>query len=240
MRRQGADARVSAGNLLAALAMGFLGGVHCAGMCTGIATALTLGLEPGARARRAHLLVMLAAYNAGRIVSYTAAGALAGLLGSLAADLVPLAQARAALALAAAALVLAVGLHLGGWWPGVQRIERLGAWLWTRLRPLMRRLVPVRSPAGAFALGLLWGGIPCGLVYTALAWALAAADPLRGAALMAAFGLGTLPNLMALGAAAVWVGRLARRVALRRAAGLLVAGWGLWMGWQALAALTSR
>ncbi len=226
---------MSEGGMLAAFAVGLLGGVHCAGMCGGIAGALALGLAPGARARRERLLLLLAAYNLGRISAYALAGAAAGLLGMLAADLVPVHAVRTGLALAAAALVVALGLHLGGWWHGVQRIERLGGHLWARVRPRMARLLPVRSLPAAFALGLLWGGIPCGLVYTVLAWALASADPLAGAALMAAFGAGTLPNLLAIGAAAGWAARLLRRRAVRTLAGLAVAAWGLWMGWSALA-----
>jgi len=225
---------VSAEQLAAAATVGLLGGVHCVGMCSGFAAAMTLGMGPGTAAFGARELALLGAYNAGRVLSYTLAGALAGALGMAAADLVPVHAVRTAMALAAALLVMALGLHLAGWWRATRHLERLGAGLWRRLRPRMARLLPVSGLRAALLLGLLWGGVPCGLVYTVLAWALASADPVAGAGLMAAFGLGTLPNLMALGVAGAWVRRATARPLVRRLAGLLVLGWGAWMAAAAL------
>ena len=214
--------------LAAAFAVGLLGSVHCAGMCGGIAGALGLGL-PGRRGGRlAHLL----AYNAGRIGSYAAAGALAGWLGA-GLDRAWLAEAQWVGRYLAAAFLVALGLYLGGWWQGLAWLERGGAHLWRHLEPWGRRLLPVTRPSRALALGLVWGWLPCGLVYSALVWAATAAAPLRGAALMAAFGLGTLPMLLLLGGSAGALAAVLRRPGLRRAAGLailLLAAYTLWGG----------
>lgn len=213
-------------SLLAAFLVGLLGGVHCVGMCGGIVTALSLGLpaQPGVRrARWAYLL----AYNLARITSYSVAGALLGGVGWMAANWSGLHQVQLALQWLAALFMLALGLYLGGWWRGLAFVERLGGPVWQRLEPLGRRFLPVRSPAGAFLLGLVWGWLPCGLVYSVLVWSISTADPLYGAALMASFGLGTLPNLLAMGVLAERLSARAREPRVRHLAGLLVVGFGL-------------
>jgi sulfite exporter TauE/SafE len=99
-------------------------------------------------------------------------------------------------------------------------IERAGEPVWRRIAQVARRFVPVRSPGQALALGLLWGWMPCGLVYTALAAAVVSGSALGGAVTMAAFGLGTLPMLLAMGFAASAVARAARIRWVRAAAGV--------------------
>jgi len=206
---------------LSAFLVALLGGVHCVGMCGGIVGALTLGLPQtdGMRQRMPFLL----AYNAGRILSYTAAGALVGGVGAMAGNLTRMHAAQLVLQLVAALFMVVLGLYVAGWWNGLLRVERIGGRLiWQRLQPLGRRLLPVQSPARAFQLGLLWGWLPCGLVYSVLIWSVAAGSALHGAALMLSFGLGTLPTLLAMGtfaaALTVWV----RRPAVRHAAGSLI------------------
>ena len=215
--------------------VGLLGGVHCVGMCGGIAAALTFGLPPDRQRRLASLLPFLLAYNTGRIASYAAAGAIVGGAGTLLSRLVPVQGAQRALLVIAALFMVAMGLYLGGWWSALARLERVGGVIWRRIEPLGRRLMPVQRPGQALALGLLWGWLPCGLVYSALVSAVAAGGAWQGATVMLAFGLGTLPNLMAMGAAASAVSRLARRPAVRRAAGASVVLFGLWTLWSAFA-----
>lgn len=214
--------------LLGAFVVGLLGGVHCLGMCGGIVGALSLGGGGSAR------WPVLLAYNAGRISSYTLAGALAGGLGYYFSALAPVQNAQLGLQLVAAVFLVLMGLYLAGWWNLLLGVERFGAVLWRRIEPLGRGLLPVRSVGQAYLLGMLWGWLPCGLVYTALVWTLSAGGAVEGAALMLAFGLGTLPNLLLMGAAAAHLGRWVRTPGVRQAAGLLVIGFGLVMLWQAL------
>lgn len=218
---------------LAAFVVGLLGGVHCLGMCGGIVTALSLGTEPqGGRGGR-RLLILLG-YNVGRIASYTLAGAIVGLLGMLALGLSGMQHVRVASQLLAAVVMVALGLYLGGWWLGLSRIERAGARWWRFLEPLGRRLIPVRTVGGAVLIGAIWGWLPCGLVYSVLIWGLTAADPLKGAGLMLAFGLGTLPNLMLMGVFAASMGRFVRNSRVRRLAGGGVIALGLWQAYLAV------
>jgi sulfite exporter TauE/SafE len=217
----------------AAFVVGLLGGVHCVGMCGGIVGALSFGLAESRRRDPRAMLPLLAAYNLGRIASYGLAGLLAGGLGMLLATSLPVWYAQRALLLLAGLFMLGLGLYLGGWWFGLNRIERLGGALWRRIEPMARRWLPVRSPSQALVLGAFWGWVPCGLVYSVLVWALSAGGPLQGAGLMLAFGLGTLPNLLLMGVAAGSLAGWLRRRGVRRAAGVLVAGFGLFTLWQA-------
>jgi sulfite exporter TauE/SafE len=204
---------------LALFLLGLASGVHCVGMCGGIVTAFTAPqpLVPGRGMWRMQL-----AFNSGRIASYAAAGVLAGLAGA-GAYAIAAAPAQAALAAAANLMLVLIGLYLAGVSGAATWIERLGAPLWRQLQPLALRLRP-----HSFAAGAVWGWLPCGLVYGALAAAAATGSPARGALAMLAFGLGTLPWLLAAGMAAVrlrgWVSQRAFRVA----AGSLVLGFGAW------------
>ncbi|MFN2348261.1 MAG: sulfite exporter TauE/SafE family protein [Thioalkalivibrio sp.] len=219
------------GTLLAAFLVGLLGGVHCVGMCGGIVAALSLGTRTSAGTTAWSLLL---SYNLGRIVSYTLAGALAGGAGWFAARLLDVHQAQLWLQLLAAGFMIALGLYLAGWWQGLARVERAGGVIWRRIEPLGRRFMPVRTPGQALVLGGLWGWLPCGLVYSVLIWSLSAGGMVQGALLMAAFGLGTLPNLLLMGAMAARLGQWMRRPWVRALAGVLVAGFGVLMLVQAL------
>jgi sulfite exporter TauE/SafE len=209
---------------LAMLAAGLAAGAHCVAMCGGIVAAFdaappaagrTIRLrEPGAWQRRL-------AFNAGRISTYAAAGALAGTLGAAAyaAGALP---AQATLQLAANALLVLVGLYLAGAGRLLAPLEALGMPLWRRLQPLAARLLPARTPRHAYLAGLAWGWLPCGMVYAALAAATFAGGAARGALGMAAFGLGTLPFLLAAG----WFAAHLRR--WRAAAAAAVLGFGVY------------
>ena len=207
--------------LVSAMILGLLGGGHCLGMCGGLMSALTMAIPAEKRAQRFQLLL---AYNLGRIFSYSVAGLLLGLAGwALAAG--PLVTG---LRVAAALLLIAMGFYLAGWWSGLTRIEALGRGLWRHIQPLTRRFMPVTSVPRALALGSLWGWLPCGLVYSTLLWAASQGNALESAALMFAFGLGTMPVLLATGMAAERLTALLRKQGVRMAGGILVILFGLW------------
>jgi len=204
-----------------ALVLGLLGGGHCMGMCGGLMGALTLAIPPAQRGRRLRLLV---AYNVGRVLSYTAAGLMLGMAGWAVAN----SPAVLVLRIMAALLLIAMGLYLAGWWSGLTRIEAMGRGLWRHIQPVASRLLPVSSLPRALLLGALWGWLPCGLVYSTLLWAASQGNALHSAALMAAFGLGTWPVLLATGLAAERVNRLLRQRSVRVAGGMLVVLFGVW------------
>jgi sulfite exporter TauE/SafE len=219
---------------LSAALVGLLGGVHCVGMCGGIVGALGLGLPESARRRFGAALPFLLAYNAGRIGSYAIAGAFMGALGVFALEMTALQHAQLALQALAGLFMIGLGLYLGGWWFGLARLERMGGGLWRHLEPIGRRLLPVRSTGQALLFGVVWGWLPCGLVYSVLLWSLSAGSPGDGALLMVSFGLGTLPTLLTMGAFAARLAHFTRRIGVRRVAGALVLGFGLLTVWRAL------
>lgn len=213
--------------LIAALLAGLLGSTHCLAMCGGIAGALGMGL-PEERRTAPRLLAYLLLYNTGRITSYAVAGAIAGGIGLWLGSMMEVAAWSHVLRWATGLLMVAIGMQLAFRWRGLRHLEALGGRLWQKLAPLARRMMPVRDPGTALAVGALWGWLPCGLVYSVLVVAAVSGGPASGAALMAAFGLGTLPAMVATGALA---GRLRRYTGdrrLRGAAGVLVIVFGAW------------
>ena len=205
---------------IALFLVGLLGGTHCVGMCGGIVGALSMGVT----ARWS----MHLAYNSGRILSYAAAGAIAGALGAAGLGLEGQVPARLILYLLANLMLIALGFYLLGLTRALAFTERAGQRLWRRLQPLTKRYLPARNVRQAFPLGLLWGWLPCGLVYSALASALTAGSAGRGAALMLAFGLGTLPNLLLAGIVLARLNEFVRRPWVRTVSGLLVLGFGIY------------
>ncbi|MBV8048851.1 MAG: sulfite exporter TauE/SafE family protein [Paludibacterium sp.] len=206
-------------SLMVIFLAGLLGGGHCIGMCGGIVAALTLPL-PRDKSR----FVMLLGFNAGRLASYTLIGTLLG--GLAGAALLRAHPLQLGLYLLADLMIIAIGLYLAGLSAFVTRIERLGQPVWRRLQPLARRLLPIRHPGQAVMAGALWGWVPCGLVYSAGLSALASGHALDGALVMLCFGLGTLPNLLAMGLFAEALKTKLQQKAVRTVAGLAVAALG--------------
>jgi len=220
------------GSLLTAFLVGLLGGVHCLGMCGGIVVTLTAGLSGRARSGALTSLPYQLGYNAGRLVGYVFAGILMGGFGAVLTQSLSLQHGQRILYGVSGVVMVLLGLYLADWWRGLGRLEALGSRLWRHIEPLGRRLLPVTSPAHAVALGFAWAWLPCGLVYSVLIWALAAGSAAQGGLLMLSFGLGTLPNLLGIGLLAGAVARVADWTWVRRAAGLLVIGFGLQALWR--------
>jgi len=208
--------------LPAALLAGLLGGVHCVGMCGGIVAAFSFRADGSTPPFRLHL-----AYNLGRLSSYVLFGALAGALGATL-KLSGFVPVQTALFVLAQWVMILLGLYLAGFNQWVLVFERAGGALWKKVKPLFQKLLPVQSLPQAVLAGMAWGWLPCGLVYSVLVSALAAGSATSGAALMLAFGLGTLPNLLGMGLFARQLQPFMQQRWVRRAAGLTVAGFGAW------------
>lgn len=202
--------------------IGFFGSVHCLGMCGGIAGALGQGLPDQSRGSR---FVRSALYSTGRITSYAIAGAIVGFFGQTFAAWTGL---TVLLRVLAGLLILGFGLHVAGWWNGLAAVERLGLVAWRRLVPVTRRIGSPDRFWKTFALGMVWGWLPCGLVYAALVGAAATGNAITGALFMASFGLGTLPALLAASGFGAQLGALLALRSARRAAGVLLLVFGLW------------
>lgn len=208
-------------------AIGLFSSTHCIGMCGSIAGALALSLPLECRQSPRCLARFLAAYNLGRIISYGLAGGVGGLIGSVLSSAEVFPVAHEAFRIFSAAVIVAAGLYLTGWVPQLKQMDRLGEPLWRRLEPLGRKLLPVRRLPHALLFGVVWGWLPCGLVYYALLLTLSAGNALQGALYMLVFGLGTLPAVALMGSATGWFAGLARHPALRQATGLVLVGIGI-------------
>ncbi len=205
-------------SLVTAFLLGLFSSAHCIAMCGSVIGALTLTLPPHIREQQRKMLPFVLNYNLGRILSYSIAGGIVGLLVS------PLTQINglSILRYLSTLVMVAMGLYLAGWFPRFAHAEKIGAPIWRKLQPIGQRLLPVRSLKQAFFLGAVWGWLPCGLVYAGLAVAATTGDPLYAASVMLAFGLGTLPAVFGAGMFAGMLAALARNQAFRKLAGLLI------------------
>lgn len=178
--------------LFSFILIGLLSGAHCAGRCSGMTGAINASLRPHANRRPLWL-----AMTAGRLLSYMLAGSMAGLLGHLLLHpaLAPQAM-RLLLILLSGLMLVLMGISIAGRPAVIAWTERLGRPLWQVLQPAWRRSLPPVTRWRALHAGMLWGWLPCGLVYSVLISAIASAHPQTGALTMLAFGLGTVPNLL--------------------------------------------
>ena len=215
-------------SLTAAFLVGLLGGTHCIGMCGGIVGALSSGLSLDVQTSRRRLVAAQVAYNTGRISSYTVAGVLLGLFGQQLAETGVL-QGFPVGRIVAGVIMILFGIYLAGWWHSLLFLERAGAHLWKYIEPLGRRFVPVRGAGQAYLLGLVWGWLPCGMVYAVLALALASGSARGGGSIMLAFGLGTLPVMLTVGLAFNTLKQVVHDPRIRLVAGLLVILMGVMM-----------
>jgi len=208
--------------LTSAFLLGFFSTLHCVGMCGGIIGALSLSLPLEIRTNKPKLFSFVLSYNIGRIISYGIAGLIAGAVGTSVLQSTGFDQGHAILRGIGVAMMVAIGLYLTGWLPQLARVEKIGIPVWKHLEPIGRKLVPVATIPKAIAYGLIWGWLPCGLVYFVLIWALTAGDAWLGALTMIAFGAGTLPTLITAGFMTSWITRFAHSARARQVVGLLI------------------
>lgn len=214
-------------SVIAAIGLGLLGTTHCLGMCGGIAAGFGMG-----NTHNRNAIARIILFNGGRVASYAILGGIFGLLGNQ----LMVFPINLILRLLAAALLIAMGLYVAGWWNGITRLEKLGQHIWKHIQPMTARQMPERTLRSAMILGLLWGFLPCGLVYSTLMWAAVAGDPWHSSLLMAGFGIGTLPGMVLTGIFAQRVRALLQRRDLRQIAGLLIIVFGFYsIPWHMIA-----
>ena len=202
--------------LVAAFLMGFLGSPHCLGMCGGLVAAFSLSMKDVSPAKRRRLI---ATYHFGRLVSYSILGLVAGLIGTTVLE--PLMKGNSTPRILLGLVLVFVGVTMLGM-PFLNKLERVGMRFWQYLSPVRQKVFPLNTYPRALAAGLLWGYLPCGLVYGALLIAVVAHDPLSGAALMFVFGLGTVPMLVATHETVGWLRDKIGRFRLRQVNGAIM------------------
>ncbi len=206
--------------LAAALATGLLGSAHCLGMCGGISGLFAAGVTVASIKTQLPLAI---AYNLGRVLSYAFLGVVVAVIGSTTVSAIP--GLAGPVRLASGALIILIGLQVAFNWRLLAAVETIGATFWNRLAPYAKGLIPATSIARATGLGLIWGWLPCGLVYSALLLAATTAIPASGGLVMIAFGLGTLPAMVLTGLSAAKLSAFISRN--RIGAGLLIVAIGM-------------
>jgi sulfite exporter TauE/SafE len=213
--------------LLAALTAGLVGSSHCVAMCGGIAAALGVSARQTGSSGASRIAYVFL-FSIGRILGYTVIGALAGLIGQGISAGIDIGFWSLIARTATGLLLVAIGLQIAFHLRLLAPIEKSGVWLWARLAPLARKLLPPRRADHALALGFLWGWLPCGLVYSMVLMAMLTGDWLLSAALMAAFGVGTTPAMATLGMASSRLRPPGPNAPLRRLAGVALILFGVW------------
>ncbi|MDH3614978.1 MAG: sulfite exporter TauE/SafE family protein [Gammaproteobacteria bacterium] len=199
----------------AAFITGLLGSAHCFGMCAGLSGLVAVNTSVASLRPQ---LAMAVAYNSGRVLSYGFLGAAVAMLGQTIVDAIP--NIAAPVRFASGLLIVIVGLQVAFGWRFLAPLEKAGAHIWNRIAPAAKGLLPVTSVPKALGLGLLWGWLPCGLVYSVLLLAATTANPFAGGLVMIAFGIGTMPAMIATGISASRLSQFMRRK--RLGAGLLI------------------
>ena len=199
---------------------GLLGNVHCFGMCGGLSSALALSKPKMAEAELRGLLFPLL-NNIGRLSTYMMLGAMAGGFGKLLSMSVGQ-YGMLSLRGLAGILLICLGLYLSTWWRGLQFLEAKGAILWQKIPPMLKKLMPAQTYASAYVLGILWGFLPCGLIYSTLSLASTTGSMAQGAMVMGLFALGTLPSMLTLGIFSKRLSALVKYKKLQQLPGLII------------------
>ncbi len=208
--------------LLSALLMGLIGSTHCIGMCGGIVS--TLNTDFSGR-KPVHPWLIQLGYNLGRISSYMLIGLLAGLFTSQLMDRLP--DPHAVSMKISGVFFILLGIYVSQLFNSLKPLEMAGAKLWKHIEPFGRKYLPARNPFIAWKLGLVWGWLPCGLVYSALALAVTQTAAWQSALTMLAFGIGTLPTLLLIGHFSIQLRQWLQQKWLRWTLGGILVAYGL-------------
>ena len=205
--------------LPAAFVAGFFGSTHCIAMCGAIVVLFESQTTNEEKRRR---FLQRVCYNAGRLGFYMLLGIVAGATGAILSKVAGVTAGLMIPRVLAAILVIAIGLNLMFNWNMTRFLEQSGAGLWRRLSPLLRHFLPVSTPGRAIGAGFLWGALPCGLVYSAVAMAATSGSAFGGSLVMLVFWLGTVPALLLAGTFAHKISEWRSRRSFRRVAGAIM------------------
>ena len=225
-------------DLFIAFSLGLLSAPHCIGMCGSIATALLMSAQRSKQAlSQAQPIRMVSAggpaqnsaspvsvgavndallFGSGKLLAYVLLGASAGGIGMVIGSFGPLPGVL--LRSLSAMLMVAIGLYIAGWWRGLAQLEAFGARLWHPALRMFGRIDMGSGPNKLFA-GALWGFLPCGIVYSVLGLALASGSVGKAAAMMASFGLGTMPFVLSAGGLMQVAGKALAQPLVKKCAG---------------------
>lgn len=213
--------------VISAFITGLLGNLHCFGMCGGLSSALSLSLKEHSHYSSKKIFAYQLIYNFGRLSTYICFGLLAGTLGQVISTSFG-SWGDHFLRIISGLLIVSLGFYLTNWWRGLSKLETKGAKLWQKIAPLMNRLMPVKTLKSAYALGLLWGFLPCGLIYSTLTLAASSGSTINGAFIMLSFGIGTLPSMLLTGLIAQKLSKFIRLEKVQLLSGIMIICFGIW------------
>lgn len=211
----------------AALLLGFFSVTHCFGMCGGLMSAFSLAIPEDKIHCKIKFLIV---YNIGRLLTYGFFGLTAGFL----IQSLSIYSGLTSLRIISGVILIIMALSLMNIWQGIKFLERAGKVIWPKLQPLSKKIMPIDTTFKALLLGMIWGWLPCGLVYSVLIWAATLANPLDASLAMIAFGIGTLPAMITIGIFANTVSGLSRKKSIRFISGSLILSFGCWTIYGAL------
>lgn len=203
---------------------------HCIGMCGGFIVAYS-STKIDDSMNRSEQLIRHSAYNIGRVSSYAILGMVFGAIGSLFALSM---QMHGALFIFAGIIMIITALGMFGLSKLIHVLER-GFSSNPVFKTLFSRLIKSKSIGSFFALGVMNGFFPCGFVFFFAAKAAASASIINGGLIMAAFGLATVPTLLALGQSVSFFKEIAFRQTMNRIAALAILIYGLYSIYYGLA-----
>lgn len=212
-----------------ALTLGVFSTLHCWGMCGGIVTALSVAVPGNIRKNRRQFGSIVLAYNSGRILTYTVLGLIAGFLGANIANSLFIESGQRFLQGIAGVVLVGIGLNMSGYLPWAKNIESFGYRVWGYIRPVGRMLLPLDNIFRALAMGMVWGLLPCALVYSVLLISITSANYLDGGLIMLVFGLGTLPGMLVAGYFGGQISRSGHAQTVRYVAAACVIALGIYM-----------
>lgn len=192
------------------------------GMCGGVITSLSFGIPAGKQPTPFLLL-----YNIGRLFSYFVAGCIVGWLGSHLSSITE--DSLTFLRLLSSLFIIATGFYIGKWWTGILVLERIGKPIWAQISKLNRFVMPINTYPKAISYGMIWGWLPCGLVYSTLTWSITAGSTIGGGLIMLCFGLGTLPAVLSLGSLSQHLANTLKTKMFKNIASIYLILWGLYV-----------
>jgi uncharacterized protein len=183
--------------LIISFNLGLFSTLHCVGMCGGILTTMMMASPDSDKNK--NVFNKSLAYNIGRISSYSLAGLFSGLLGMQIIHSLQSFNGHLILQGIASLVLILLALNILDVLSIKKYSESIGMVLWKHIQPWGKKFYPVNSLWKAYILGMIWGWLPCGLVYSALLLSISTGTVLDGILTMFIFGLGTLPGMLSAG-----------------------------------------
>jgi uncharacterized protein len=223
--------------VVAALSAGLLGGVHCVGMCGGVANMLgsasttakkSIPIVPVSAAEARHPAWQATALlHAGRLFTYSLMGGFVGSVGALGLLFKPVMPIQTVMFVVGNLALIWLGLRLLGYTPDLLILKNWASRITSHIHFIPRLSLAEQTRRRPFVVGMAWGCLPCGLVYGVLPFSLLSGSALSGAVLMILFGLGALPYLLMAQHAANWLNRRAVPIFVRGLSASVLIGIGL-------------